>query len=248
MKKLRFSRLERHRVGGRGDEMTLSIPTPKSPTGKVYQECPNEDCTPRLFQLGDAPEDRVLDEKSKFGTRRTPGPGETICPYCGQKEADDSFVAGQDIATIRRFIDWAVRENVGDHLEDWAHDLNRSLPKGGFASIEVKAKRKRKPRPVTIREDLLRDLICNVCERNYGVYAIGLYCPDCGAINVQVHFRREVEIVRRQTELAEEVKSAGDAELAYRLMGNAHEDVLTAFETALSSPLTKSSLDEVGMV
>lgn len=124
---------------------------------------------------------------------------------------------------------------MGDHLEDWAHDLNRSLPKGGFASIEVKAKRKRKPRPVTIREDLLRDLICNVCERNYGVYAIGLYCPDCGAINVQVHFRREVEIVRRQTELAEEVKSAGDAELAYRLMGNAHEDVLTAFETALKT-------------
>ena len=42
--------------------------------------------------------------------------------------------------------------------------------------------------------------------------------------------QREKELVRRQIELAEEVQTRGNQELAYRLPGNAHEDVLTALK------------------
>src|SRR5690606_14600549 len=64
---------------------------------------------------------------------------------------------------------------------------------------------------------------------------IALFCPDCGARNVHVHFAREVQLVGRQCELARQVGETGEEELAYRLLGNAHEDVVTAFETYLKT-------------
>jgi hypothetical protein len=80
----------------------------------------------------------------------------------------------------------------------------------------------------------MRELVCDHCGRDYGVFAIGLFCPDCGAPNVRLHFAREVELVDDQVSLAEEIGIEKE-ELAYRLLGNAHEDVLTAFEATLKA-------------
>ena len=33
--------------------------------------------------------------------------------------------------------------------------------------------------------------VCDHCGRDYGVFAIGLFCPDCGAPNLRLHFARE---------------------------------------------------------
>ncbi len=93
----------------------------------------------------------------------------------------------------------------------------------------------RRSRPLAIRQDLLRSLDCPVCARAYGVYALALFCPDCGAPNIGEHFHRETELVGEQTALADELEGQGRSELAYRLMGNAHEDVLTAFEATLKT-------------
>jgi len=41
------------------------------------------------------------------------------------------------------------------------------------------------------------------------------------------------KLINQQIRLAEKVEEEGDPELAYRLLGNAHEDVLTVFETYL---------------
>lgn len=72
-------------------------------------------------------------------------------------------------------------------------------------------------------------MVCDHCGRDYGVFAIGLFCPDCGAPNLRLHFERERALVGAQVDLAE-AQGEGLEELAYRLLGNAHEDVLTAFE------------------
>jgi hypothetical protein len=90
------------------------------------------------------------------------------------------------------------------------------------------------PRLVFQRADLLRELVCDHCGRDYGVYAIGLFCPDCGAPNLRLHFERERQLVNAQVEIAE-AQPEGLEELAYRLLGNAHEDVLTAFEATLKT-------------
>jgi hypothetical protein len=51
---------------------------------------------------------------------------------------------------------------------------------------------------------------------------------------LRLHFAREIEIVGNQIDLAE-CLDASQEELAYRLLGNAHEDVLTAFEATLKT-------------
>ncbi len=56
----------------------------------------------------------------------------------------------------------------------------------------------------------------------------------CGAPNIHLHFARETQLVREQVELAGKLGEERH-ELAYRLMGNAHEDVLTAFEATLKT-------------
>ncbi len=57
---------------------------------------------------------------------------------------------------------------------------------------------------------------------------------DCGAPNLRLHFAREVDLVDAQVKLADGL-DAKHEELAYRLLGNAHEDVLTAFEATLKT-------------
>ena len=118
---------------------------------------------------------------------------------------------------------------------DFARDFNQRQKSGGFISLKMDFKPARRPRPLVIREDLLRDLRCDVCQRSYAVYAIALFCPDCGSPNLALYFQRETELVREQITIADAQADAGKSEIAYRLMGNAHEDVLTAFETALKT-------------
>lgn len=235
MRDFRFRRLERHRVGGTRDRMELSYPAPRSPSGKVYHYSPNPDAVPRLFLIGDAPDERSVAPEHRHRIRREPGPGETVCPYSGQVAADEDFVHLDDIEAITKQVEWEAAADIEDHLVAMAKDFNRRQPRNSFISIKMDFKASRRPRPLAIREDLLRDLECDICARAYAVYAIALFCPDCGAPNLALHFRREVALVAEQIALAETQETAGRPELAYRLMGNAHEDVLTAFETALKT-------------
>jgi hypothetical protein len=233
MDKFRFRRLEQYRVGGSGDEMELRIPLPKTPDGKVNHRCPATGCRPAVFQLGDAPEERPHADAARL--RRLPGAGETICPYCGHLAADQDFIDPADVEAIKKQIAWAAKRDVVDFMKNTAKDFNRNMPRGGFISMRMDVKEHVGPQPAAWREDLLRDLTCDQCARRYGVYAVALFCPDCGAPNLGTHFRREVDLVRKQTELAEQMRAEANRELAYRLLGNAHEDVLTAFETYLKT-------------
>ncbi|OGO14502.1 MAG: hypothetical protein A2Y53_01195 [Chloroflexi bacterium RBG_16_47_49] len=112
-----------------------------------------------------------------------------------------------------------------------ARDFNSSQPRGGLLSLKMDFKPDRSPEPRVWREDLIRNLACDICGRQYGVYAIALFCPDCGCKNLGVHFEREIELILQQIDLAEQVAENGNGELSYRILGNAHEDVVTAFET-----------------
>lgn len=235
MRDFRFHRLENHRVGGVGDDLQISIPVPKSPSGKVYQYSPNPDAVPRLFQLGDAPENRHVDPGNLHRIRREPGPGETICPYSGHQAPDEDFAHIDDIEAVKRHVLWLAEADIHDWLGDLAEDFNRSQPRGGLFSMEVSVEPRHRPQPLAIREDLLRSLDCEVCRRAYGVYALALFCPDCGSPNLALHFRRETELIREQIALADQQDAQGRAEIAYRLMGNAHEDVLTAFEATFKA-------------
>jgi len=217
--------------------MQLSIPIPKSPSGKIYRFCPLPDCEPNLFQIGDAPANQLIAPERMNLIRRKPSTTGVTCPYCGHHAPDEEYNYSDDVNAIKDYVIWAAEQDAGDSLEQWARDLNRQLQRsgGGLFSMKMDVKRDRKPAPFVWREDLLRDLTCDTCGRRYGVYAIALFCPDCGARNLHVHFAREKDLVKEQVKLAQQVESDGNRELAYRLLGNAHEDVLTVFETYLKT-------------
>ncbi|MCC7362083.1 MAG: hypothetical protein IT317_21540 [Anaerolineales bacterium] len=228
MSDFRFRRLETYKVGGSRDRMELSFPLPRSPSGKVYRWCPNEECAPRLFLLGDAQRPEDIDVTV---LKRAPGTTGTTCPYCGQDADDDEFNYGGDIEAVQRYLEWAAVRDINDHLVKMARDFNRSMPRGSLFSVKMDVKPDHTPEPRAWREDLIRNLACDRCGRAYGVYAIALFCPDCGSKNLHVHFEREIELVLQQIDLAEQVAENGGSELSYRVLGNAHEDVVTAFET-----------------
>lgn len=228
MSNFHFRRLEKYKIGGTRDRMELNIPLPQSPSGKIYRWCPNNDCTPRLFLLGDAQRPENLDISQ---LRRAPGIRGTTCPYCGIDADDDEFNYEGDIKAVLSYMKWAASRDISDYFEKLAKDFNRAQPKGGLISMKMDFKPNHSPEPRAWREDLIRNLACDICGREYGVYTIALFCPDCGSKNLHVHFEREIELILQQIDLAEQVAGKEGAELSYRILGNAHEDVVTAFET-----------------
>jgi hypothetical protein len=223
-----FKRLEKYRVGGTEDQMELNIPLPKSPSGKVYRLCPNSDCTPRLFLIGNGQKPENIDVTL---LRRAPGTPETTCPYCGMDAADAEYNHPEDIDALLKKVGWAAMRDAGDYLDEIVKDFNRSVSRAGPISMKITMNSHNSPEPEFWREDLIRNLACDMCGREYGVYAIALFCPDCGCKNLHVHFEREIELILQQIDLAEQVAENGNHELSYRILGNAHEDVVTAFET-----------------
>jgi hypothetical protein len=234
MSDFRLKRLEALRTGGTREKMELSFPLPKSPKGRVQRYCPSTECAPRRFQLGDAPaSQRIAEEYQQFVRRQPATPGVT-CPYCGKDGEDGAFNAPEDIEAANEYVKWAAYQDAADHFDGIARDFTRQL-KNSFLPISMTIQHSNKPEPYAWREDLLRGLTCDLCGRSYGVYAIALFCPDCGGRNVHVHFGREVELVGKQVELSMHAEAQGDEELGYRILGNAHEDVLTAMETYLKT-------------
>jgi len=226
-----FRRLEAKGARWTGDNLELALGLPKTPAGMEMRLCPREECAPRRFQLGELGESVLSPDEKRI--RRSPHTGGTTCPYCGfDSQDDDDFVDPEDVDALTEWFEWAALEDVTDAFDEIIGNFGRGLPNGGPLALEVTIQRRDEPEPRIWREDLLRHLTCHACARRYGVYAIGLFCPDCGAPNLNVHFKRECELVDQQIGLARETRNA---ELSFRLLGNAHEDVVTALETYLKT-------------
>lgn len=225
--------LEQYRVGGTNNRMELAIPPPRTPDGRVYRYSPNEKATPRHFVMGGVQEGFVPTADAQKRMKLAPHSKQTVCPYSGVVAADDEFTHPEDVKAVRKLVEHAAVADVTDAIHNMFQSIGRKFASSKFIKIESKGRPAPKPRPRFARRDLLRELVCDHCGRDYGVYAIGLFCPDCGAPNLRLHFAREIELVSKQVALAGGLE--GQQELAYRLMGNAHEDVLTAFEATLKA-------------
>jgi hypothetical protein len=231
---MRFRNLDKYRTGGSESQKELSIPLPKTPDGRVYRYSPNADAHPRHFVLGDAQRPDDISETMRARMKLEPGSPQTVCPYSGIVEADQAFTHPDDREAVLELVKHAAFADVQDEFARMFDDINRRQPRNSLIRIEAKVSKRSRPRPRFYRSDLLRELVCDHCGRDYGVYAIGLFCPDCGAPNLHLHFAREVALVEAQVALADQLDAAQE-ELAYRLLGNAHEDVLTAFEATLKT-------------
>jgi hypothetical protein len=214
--------------------MQLSIPLPQTPDGRVYRFSPNDSAHPRHFLLGGVDEAFDVSEAARARMKLEPRSNQTVCPYSGIVADDQEFTHPDDIKAARKTVEHAVLADASAELGRMLEGFNRGQARNAPLRIQATVKTTPQPRPRFSRRDLLRELVCDHCGRDYGVYAIGLFCPDCGAPNLRLHFAREVELVGVQVELAE-LQAKEHEELAYRLLGNAHEDVLTAFEATLKA-------------
>lgn len=231
---MRFRHLEKYQRGKSGSTIQLGIPLPQTPDGRIYRYSPNENAHPRHFVLGSRVEGFELPETMTPRMTHQPGIAETVCPYSGVVALDDDFTHPDDLAASMKIVEHAVHADAAAHIHEMFEDLGRKF--SGDKLIKVNTGRRPVPKPVPrfVRSDLLRELVCDECGRDYGVFAISLFCPDCGAPNIHLHFAREMALAREQVKLADGLGEE-QSELAYRLMGNAHEDVLTAFEATLKT-------------
>lgn len=225
---MKLRRLEKMRVGGTRTKMQLSIPMPATPEGRFYRYSPNVDAHPRHFVMGNRTPDFAPDLSKQGRMKYAPGTPGTVCPYSGVRADDAEFIHPDDRKAAIKTVEHAALQD----MQDAFCDMLAGVAKKSKSLTYKPAPKRNRPRPRFGRRDLMRLLVCDCCGRDYGVFAIALFCPDCGAPNLALHFAREVELVDQQVELAE---AAGQdrQELAYRLLGNAHEDVLTAFEATL---------------
>lgn len=235
MNGIRFRNLERFSRARTGNQFELSLPPPKSASGKVLRHCPNGECAPGVFMLGEAPDYRVVAADYPYAVPRRPGQPPTTCPYCGTTCASDEFRDPADVKAAKEYVKGLVSRDAAEAVQDMFKQVlggRGSSSRGGMLSIKMTYQAgSLPPMPrLPYREDLLRDLCCDNCGRSYGVYAVGLFCPDCGAPNLHVHFCREIDIVEREIAVARGSEECHGSEVAYRLLGNAHEDIVTASE------------------
>ena len=154
--------------------------------------------------------------------KQLPRTNQTVCPYSGTIADDNEFTHPDDVEAALEIVKHAAAQDVEEALTKILKDAFKGSSSGnGLVSITASVKRNApKPKPHFTRQDLMRELVCDHCGRDYGVFAIGLFCPDCGAPNVRLHFAREAELVDDQVSLAEQIGIEKE-ELAYRLLGNA---------------------------
>lgn len=231
---MRFRNLEKYQTGKTGNILQLAIPLPKTPDGRIYRYSPNENAHPRHFVLGERVAGFPLPEAMTPRMMHRPGVPETVCPYSGVVAEDNDFTHPDDKAAALKIVQQAATDDAAAHFHRMFEDIGRKFSSSKFIKVKTGPRPLAKPVPRFVRSDLLRELVCDECSRDYGVFAISLFCPDCGAPNIHLHFAREVALVREQVKLAESL-GADQSELAYRLLGNAHEDVLTAFEATLKT-------------
>lgn len=231
---MRFRNLEKYQRSKSGSTMQLGIPLPQTPDGRVYRYSPNENAHPRHFVIGNRVEGFRLPEEMTPRMSHQPGIPETVCPYSGVVASDSDFTHPDDLAAAKKIVEHAAHADVQEAIHGMFEDLGRKFSGSKFIKVKTGARPVSRPVPRFARSDLLRELVCDECGRDYGVFAISLFCPDCGAPNIHLHFAREVALVRDQVKLADGL-GEDQSELAYRLMGNAHEDVLTAFEATLKT-------------
>jgi hypothetical protein len=225
---MQFKHLDQFKTGGSGTEMQLSIPPPRTPDGRVYRLSPNEKAQPRHFVLGAANNAVVVSDAARVRMKLEPRSKKTVCPYSGIIGDDQDFTHPDDINAAVEIVKHAA-------IADARAEIARILKgiENSHIRVQTSNSRAMTPPPRFERRDLLRELMCDQCGRDYGVYAISLFCPDCGAPNLRLHFARELVLVHMEIENAN--KFENQPEFAYRLLGNAHEDVLTAFEATLKT-------------
>jgi len=191
-----------------GNHFKISLLTDES--GYFGRECPNSDC------------------KGYF--KIVPGTGISgimtcHCPYCGHTADQSDFHTPDQIEYAKSVVMREVTGAITKDLKGLEFDIK---PKGAFGiglSMKVKPGT---PHPIHwYREKALETHVeCSGCTLKYAVFGVFAFCPDC-------HQHNSLQILDKNLELVVKVldiSATSEAELAGRLVENALEDCVSAFD------------------
>jgi len=188
----------------------FSIPLPTDEEGYLGRECPNEDC------------------KGYF--KIVPGTGlkgvtACHCPYCGHTADQSDFATPDQVEYAKSVAIRKITDAVVKDLKSLEFDIK---PRGGFGiGVSMKVKPGR-PHPIHwYRERALETHIeCSNCTLRYAVFGVFAFCPDCRQHNSLQILGKNLEVVVKMLDMASSV----DRELGERLVENALEDCVSAFD------------------
>lgn len=147
------------------------------------------------------------------------------CPYCGHVAQHDQFCTTEQIEYAKSV---AMRQISDAFLRDLKELEFDHPPRGPFGiGISIKVE---PGSPVPIRyyreKQLETETLCVSCTLRYSVYGVFAYCPDCGEHNSVQILEKNLELIVKMLDLA----SCSEGELAGRLIENALEDCVSAFD------------------
>lgn len=201
----------------------LEISLPLDEEGMIGRECPQKECG-KYFKV--KPGTGIQDNPVMF------------CPYCQYEGAPDEFFTKEQI----EYAESIALRHITDQLHRELKKLERHSFRSGFISLEIKVKR---GTPIPIQRYLERELqeriCCENCGCEYAIYGIFAVCPDCGQQNLFQVVRANLELIRRQVSLEQNLyERFGQeyetelkeilGEVGQKLVEDACENAVTVFE------------------
>jgi hypothetical protein len=191
-----------------GNQFSISI-TPDE-DGYLGRECPIEECLGYF--------------KITPGTG-IQGPAPCHCPYCGHSGDSSKFTTQEQIEYAKSV---AFRQITDALLKDMKTMEFDHKPRGSFGiglSLKV-TQGARHPIQYYREKELETHVFCDNCTLRYAIYGVFGWCPDCGAHNSIQILAKNLELANKELALAQSV----DKELADHLIGDALENVVSAFD------------------
>jgi hypothetical protein len=167
------------------------------------------------------------------------GPAPCHCPYCGHSGGQNTFWTQEQLEYAKSVAFRQISDAMFKDLK--ALEFNQPAPRGGFGiGLSLKVSRTSSHPIRYYREKQLEtEVVCDGCTLRYAIYGVFGWCPDCGAHNSLQILGKNLELAGKELALAESV----DKELADHLIGDALENVVSAFDGFRREVCAKNATD-----
>lgn len=188
----------------------ISVPLQPDDEGYIGRECPVKTCLGYF--------------KITPGTGLK-GPAPCRCPYCGHSGEQNTFFTQEQIEYAKSVVIRKITDALHQDLKSLEFDHK---PRGAFGiGISMKVKRSGQQPIYYYREKSLEtEVVCEKCTLRFAIYGVFGWCPDCGAHNSLQILSKNLELAKKELSLATTV----EADLAEHLVGDALENVVSAFD------------------
>jgi hypothetical protein len=203
-----MSRFNTNNLNRLGNQSSISLSTDED--GYLGRECPVEECLGYF--------------KITPGTGLK-GPAPCHCPYCGHSGDSSTFNTQEQIEYAKSVVFHQVTDALFKDMKSLEFDHK---PTGAFGiglSLKV-TQGARHPIQYYREKELETHVVCDDCTLRYAIYGVFGWCPDCGTHNSVQILGKNLELARKELALA----GAAEKELADHLIGDALENVVSAFD------------------